>query len=362
MRQTCGIETHGRAYRQKFLQSYRKAHSDFFDTGSRKVYASHLTANAKENFIILEAPIMSLRSKLKKLLAISECFVHQPGLSLRLVAQLPNVLRHDPELSLRLLSQWPIVRRGFNYAQHWESIAVKHTAPLLPEHETTAAASNPLKAFFDSRETGRGIWKWNHYFDIYHRHFSKFVGGEVNVLEIGVYSGGSLEMWRDYFGPKCRAYGVDIEEACKCYDNEYTEIIVGDQEDRDFWKAFKERVPAIDILIDDGGHQTEQQIVTLEEMLPHLRPGGVYLCEDVHGAYNGFSAFMQGLVNNLNMHRVIGAGRGVSSTEFQAWIHSIHFYPYVTVIEKADSPVRHLIAPKHGTEWQPFLGTVGVVK
>lgn len=284
----------------------------------------------------MEVVSMSLRRKLKKFLEISGCFVNQPKLSLKLLGQLPNV------------------SRGFDHSQHWGSVAEEHTAPLLPEYETTAASSNPLKAFFDSRETGRGIWKWTHYFDIYHRHFSKFVGDEVNVLEIGVYSGGSLEMWRHYFGSKCRVYGVDIEEACKCYEDEYTEIFIGNQEDRNFWKAFKERVPVIDILIDDGGHRPNQQIVTLEEMLPHIRPGGVYLCEDVHGEHNGFSAFMQGFVNNLNASRGIPE-LGFSATELQAWIRSVHFYSYVIVIEKADRPIRQLIAPKHGTEWQPFL-------
>jgi hypothetical protein len=59
-------------------------------------------------------------------------------------------------------------------------------------------------------------------------------GSEVNVLEVGVYGGGSLEMWRDYFGPKCMVFGVDIKEACKTYENEYTKILIGNQGDRRF--------------------------------------------------------------------------------------------------------------------------------
>src|SRR5438067_13766465 len=58
------------------------------------------------------------------------------------------------------------------------------------------ASANPLRQFFDARSEGRGIWKWLHYFDIYDRHFSRFRGEAVHVLEIGVYSGGSLEMSR----------------------------------------------------------------------------------------------------------------------------------------------------------------------
>src|SRR5215472_13475880 len=86
-------------------------------------------------------------------------------------------------------------RRGF---AHWRSSADWSANP--PAFEQLPPTSNALQDFFDARKTGRGIWKYTHYFDIYERHFSRFRGREVNVLEIGVYSGGSLEMWRDYFG------------------------------------------------------------------------------------------------------------------------------------------------------------------
>src|SRR5260370_37683430 len=94
--------------------------------------------------------------------------------------------------------------------------------------------SNPLRAHFLSVTAGHGIWKWHHYFDIYHKHFAKFRNREVRILEIGVFSGGSLEMWRRYFGPQCRVYGVDIVESCKSYESEGIEVLIGDQSDRDF--------------------------------------------------------------------------------------------------------------------------------
>ncbi len=40
---------------------------------------------------------------------------------------------------------------------------------------------------------------------------------------------------------------------------------------------------------------------------------------------------------------------------FSSSIHSVHFYPYVTVIEKADRPVKQFLSLKHGMQWQPFL-------
>jgi Methyltransferase domain len=268
---------------------------------------------------------------------------------------------YQPRLSLHLLRRLPMTLSGFAVCQNWESSSEERTSSNLYEKGALDNSSNPLKFYFDSHREGRGIWKWTHYFDIYHHHFSKFVGREVHVLEIGIYSGGSLDMWKHYFGPKCRVYGVDIQEACKVYEDNYTKVFVGDQADREFWKHFKKEVPAIDILIDDGGHLPEQQITTLEEMLPHLRSGGIYLCEDVHGNLNEFTAYVNGLTNNLNAFVKItelydkSVQLSCTPTHFQSAIHSIHFYPFLTVIEKADSPVTQFVAPKYGTEWQPFI-------
>src|ERR1700730_8454263 len=96
--------------------------------------------------------------------------------------------------------------------------------------------SNQLRLFFDGRKEGLGIWKWHHYFDIYERHFKRFRGCDVRVLEIGIFSGGSLEMWREYFGPRSQIYGIDIEPGCKTYENEFIKVFIGDQSSRDFWK------------------------------------------------------------------------------------------------------------------------------
>src|SRR5690348_10365137 len=155
----------------------------------------------------------------------------------------------------------------------------------------TASATNPLWDYFQNHKTGRGIWKWEHYFEIYNRHLSRFVGRSPSVLEIGIYSGGSLEMWRSYFGQGSHIYGVDIEPACKCYASDDISILIGDQGDSAFWSTCKRQFNGFDIVIDDGGHTVAQQQVTLEELLPFVRPGGVYVCEDIHGDFNRFGNF-----------------------------------------------------------------------
>ena len=264
-----------------------------------------------------------------------------------------------PALSARLLGNLTPAARGFTYSEQWQASQSKSAPHAI--NGAAATESNPLREYYDAYQEGPGIWKWEHYFDIYHRHLNKFRGREVCVLEIGIFSGGSLGMWRSYFGPTCNIVGVDIEPACKVYEGDRMRVFIGDQADREFWKRLKKEVPVVDILIDDGGHVPEQQIVTLEEMLPHLSPGGVFICEDVRGAFNQFSACVYGIADNLNAahdapprndnHRIIES----KPNEFQRDILSIHLYPYVTVIEKADKPVDRLIATTKGTQWQPYL-------
>jgi 23S rRNA U2552 (ribose-2'-O)-methylase RlmE/FtsJ len=107
-----------------------------------------------------------------------------------------------------------------------------------------------LEQYF-KQNNKRLIFKWQHYFDIYERHFARFKNKEVVILEIGVSQGGSLQMWKDYFGGKCKIYGVDIDPRCKQFEEENIEIFIGSQSDKNFLRKIKSSIPQIDILIDD---------------------------------------------------------------------------------------------------------------
>ena len=128
-----------------------------------------------------------------------------------------------------------------------------------------------------------------------------------------------------------------------------------------FWHEFRRKVPALDIVIDDGGHQPKQQTVSIEELLPFLQPGGVYFCEDVYGAFNQFASYIHDLSHKLNdslrwryfpeddERRIV-----CDCTPFQTAVGSIHLYPFCCILEKNISKVTELVSPKHGTQWQPF--------
>lgn len=255
----------------------------------------------------------------------------------------------SPKCTIDALKLMPSVARGLMYGR-------AASFPSPPEPAESAREDNPLLNYFNAHTEGPGLWKWLHYFDIYHRHFSKFRGREVHVLEIGIYSGGSLGMWRNYFGSGCHIYGVDIEPACKVYQTAGVEVFIGDQSDRNFWREFRKLVPKVDILIDDGGHAPEQQRITLEEMLPHISPGGVYLCEDIGSMSNSFGGYVYGLSCHMNdakrAEEVFDAP--VCRSGFQSSVRSIIQYPYVTVIEKHDANPGELVSKKRGSEWQPY--------
>jgi cephalosporin hydroxylase len=226
------------------------------------------------------------------------------------------------------------------------------TAPRSPPAVAPAATSNPLLEYFDSVTEGPGIWKWRHYFAIYHRHLAKFVGREVHVVEIGVYSGGSLAMWRSYFGDGCQVYGVDIAPECRAYEGDGIRVFIGDQADPAFWERFCQEVPRIDVVIDDGGHEAHQQITSLRCLLPHLAMGGVYICEDIIGPFQQFNAFVDGMARALSD---VGGKSSNPSRACHEHVASVHRYPQIVVFEKPDGPVESFDSIKHGTIWQPSI-------
>jgi len=152
---------------------------------------------------------------------------------------------------------------------------------------------NDLEKYF-KENTDRSIHKWQHYFDVYDRHFSRFRGTDVHVVEFGVSEGGSLQMWKEYFGPNCKIYGVDINPYCKELEEDRIQIFIGDQEDRNFLRSLASDIPRIDILIDDGGHRMQQQINTFEELFPSIDSNGVYLCEDKHRVWQAGFPWLPG--------------------------------------------------------------------
>jgi 23S rRNA U2552 (ribose-2'-O)-methylase RlmE/FtsJ len=201
---------------------------------------------------------------------------------------------------------------------------------------------NELEIYF-KENTGRLSCKWQHYFEIYDKHFSRFRGMEIIILEIGVFQGGSLQMWRNYFGPKAKIYAIDIDPRCKELEEEGIQIFIGSQSDRNFLRKIMKTIPPVDILIDDGGHFMKQQIVAFEELFNHIKQDGVYLCEDCHTSYwwkygggykrrGTFIEYSKNWIDYINAHHS-RSGR-LKVNEVTLNVKSLHYYDSIVVLEK----------------------------
>jgi len=185
------------------------------------------------------------------------------------------ILRLAPKQAAMLRPVLRDVRRRMRDIRTPSTTAVIQSAPSF------GADSGVLYRMFLEHK-GDDLFKWHHYFAIYERYFARFRDQPISLLEIGVRGGGSLALWRQYFGPRARITGIDIDPACVEFRSEGTEIFIGDQVDRKFLADVADQRGPFDIVIDDGGHTTRQQIVSYEALFPHVKDGGVYLVEDLH--------------------------------------------------------------------------------
>lgn len=215
---------------------------------------------------------------------------------------------------------------------------------------------NDLRKYFDNN-TKRVIHKWEHYFEIYDRHFSAYRNKEIVILEIGVFQGGSLQMWKNYFGPKAKIYGIDIDPGCKKFEEENIEIFIGSQSDKKFLQQLKQEIPPIDILIDDGGHTMNQIKTSFLELFDHLKEDGIYAIEDLHTSYwldygggykrkGSFNEFSKNLVDSL--HAWYSRQSFFKIDKYTKTVHSIHYYNSMTIIEKR--PIQEPVSLSSGVQ------------
>jgi hypothetical protein len=211
---------------------------------------------------------------------------------------------------------------------------------------------NDLQAFFDANSEGPQIHKWLHFFDIYDEHFAPWRGRPLTLVEFGVSQGGSLRMWRHYFGPQAKIIGVDINPLCKQFEAPGIEVVIGDQGDRAFLASLAARLPMIDIVIDDGGHTMKQQIFTFEALFEKVSADGFYVVEDIHTSYmhqfggglrkrGSFIEYAKGFIDKLHEWQMPGLAEAKVGS-FARSVHGVHFYDCMLVIAK-----RAITAPSH---------------
>lgn len=119
----------------------------------------------------------------------------------------------------------------------------------------------------------------HHYLDNYSKYFESWRYKAFTLLEIGVASGASIRMWREYF-PNAKVYGIDNNPDC-AGDG----IFIGSQADPAFLDSVLAQIGIPDIIIDDGSHFGPSTIQTFQHLFPKMAAGGYYVVEDTHCFY-----------------------------------------------------------------------------
>jgi 23S rRNA U2552 (ribose-2'-O)-methylase RlmE/FtsJ len=188
------------------------------------------------------------------------------------------------------------------------------------------------------------VHKWHHYIPLYDKYFSSFRHRKIRFLEIGVSRGGSLQMWRKYLGKEAIIFGIDIDPECKNYNGLAGQVRIGSQTDVNFLKSVVAEMGGIDIVLDDGSHVVNHQIVSLRTLFPKLNNSGIYFIEDIHTAYwnrfgrefnnrnrNNFFNKIQDIVDDMHKwYHKAGLKEDLISNSCSA----IHIHDSIVVLEK----------------------------
>jgi hypothetical protein len=140
----------------------------------------------------------------------------------------------------------------------------------------------------------------NGYSPLYHTLFDKIKNNNLNILEIGIGSiipdvpssmknfgldgykpGGSLRAWRDYF-VNSRIIGVDIQPDTQFSEERIETYLCNSIAQEDVKNLMNDLKIEFDIIIDDGCHNGNSQIFTLNNFYPYLKQNGLYIVEDIY--------------------------------------------------------------------------------
>jgi hypothetical protein len=122
----------------------------------------------------------------------------------------------------------------------------------------------------------------HHGYQRYYRRFFAETPPKPTILEIGVDNGNSLELWSEFL-TEPKLYAIDIINKTV---PEWVTFDCVDQSDAAQLSTYAEgKHQLFDVIVDDGSHVPEHQILTLNALWQCLKPGGSYIVEDIETCY-----------------------------------------------------------------------------
>lgn len=181
--------------------------------------------------------------------------------------------------------------------------------------------------------------KHSSYFVTYHELFEQYRNKPITFVEVGVLNGGSLFMWRDYLGDQARIIGIDFNPEAKKWESHGFEIFIGNQADPAFWSQLYATIGNVDVLLDDGGHTYEQQIVTAVSSLACIKDDGLLVVEDTHTSYFkkfGYPSrhtFMQWCKNVIDAINTRSPKVRLFESKYKDFVYSVTFFESIVAFK-----------------------------
>jgi hypothetical protein len=145
-----------------------------------------------------------------------------------------------------------------------------------------SVGGNPLKelALRYGMETDKETQ--HKYCDFYHHHLQHMKDTAEEVLEVGVWMGGSAKMWEGYF-TKAKITGIDIESKVHLQTERFKTFLCDQSDAYGLSQIVGDR--KYDLIIDDGSHRLRHQQITFSILMFSVKPGGIYILEDLHTSF-----------------------------------------------------------------------------
>ncbi len=120
------------------------------------------------------------------------------------------------------------------------------------------------------------------FIEIYQDLFEDERDSMSRFFEIGILNGVSHLMWREYF-PNAEIFGIDLMDYSEQSKGSGIQTFVADQSNRmDLERCIDTFGVNFDVILDDGGHAMDHQQVSLGYLFQYVKPGGLFIIEDIH--------------------------------------------------------------------------------
>lgn len=158
------------------------------------------------------------------------------------------------------------------------------------------------------------------YAAVYERYLASRRSRHLTLLELGVYRGESLRMWKAYL-PRATVLGVDIDPVAADRAPGF-EVYIGSQSDLELLDRIARDHPAIDVIVDDASHIPALTVESFRALFPRLQTGGLYFIEDVPNELEELGV----LLSELTRDTLAGARRTVAF---------VHVWPRIISVGRA---------------------------